>query len=83
MEGPISVPAQLKDSMILNEKKPFNFGDLPRPLQSVMVNTRLAIGTYFADVDTLGSKLVQAGARRTLPPIDCNAKSTHGEAQGD
>ena len=83
IEGPISVPAQLKHSMILNENKPFNFGDLPCPPQSVMVDTRLAIGTYFADVDTLGSKLVQAGARRTLPPIDCNAKSTHGEAWGD
>ena len=80
IEGPISVPAQLKQNMILNEKKPFNFGDLPCPPQSVMVNTRLAINTYFADLDTLGSKLVQAGARRTLPPIDCSAKSNHGEA---
>ena len=83
IEGPISVPAQLKHGMILNEKKPFNFGDLPCPPQSVMVDTRLAIGMYFADIDTLGSKLVQAGARRSLPPIDCNAGSTCGEAEGD
>lgn len=45
------MPAQLKRTMVLNEKKPFNFGDLPCPPQSVMVDTRLAIGTYFADVD--------------------------------
>lgn len=80
IEGPISVPAQLKHNMILNEKKPFNFGDLPCPPQSVMVDTRLAISMYFADVNTLGSKLVQAGARRTLPPIDCSAQTTHREA---
>lgn len=73
IEGPISVPAQFKHSMVLNEKKPLNVGDLPCPPQSVMVDTRLLIGTYFADVDTLGSELVQAGARRTLPSIDCNA----------
>lgn len=80
IEGPISVPAQLKHNMTLNEQKSFNFGDLPCPPQSVMVDTRLAIGTYFADVDIVGSKLVQAGAGRTLPPIDCNATSTQGEA---
>ena len=56
--GPISVPAQLKHNMILNEQRPFNFGDLPCPPQSVMVDTRLAIDMYIADVDIQGRKLV-------------------------
>ena len=58
IEGPISVPAQLKYNMILNEQRPFNFGDLPCPPQSVMVDMRLAIDMHIADVDILGSKLV-------------------------
>ena len=63
IEGPISVPAQFKHSMILNVKKPLNVGDFPCPPQSIMVSTRQAIGACLADVDTLGRKLVQAGAR--------------------
>ena len=37
IEGPISMAAQLKSTQMVQNKRPFNIGDLPCPPQSIMV----------------------------------------------